>query len=168
MGFQRGRVILEWPEGHELHGLEVLVKRQPFADFMDTWLSEASDVTAFDEQTQKERAMRMQRRADTFVELIVGWNLEDERGEPVVLPPRIEGDAERDHERSRIVHSHCDTAMLGAMRDAYEAATTRVPPPLPANSGPGSPPEAGGPAKSTVPEMPEEWAMPGAQEPLPA
>jgi hypothetical protein len=161
MGFQRGRVILEWPEKHELHGLEVVMRRQPFGDFMDNWLADLGGVAASDELPMKERAARMQRNADTFVELIVSWNLEDEGGEPVMLPPRIDGDAERDMERARVVHRHCDTAMLGAMRDAYESATTRVPPPLPENSGPGSPP-----AVSTAPEMPEEWAMPGAQEVL--
>lgn len=140
--WQRGRVTLTWSDKHELHGLEIVMRRKPFAEFLDDWLAEGDETAAWDDLSPKERAERTRRNAEDLASLIVSWNLADDDEQPV--PVGVGS-----------VLAHCDTAMINAMRDAYQAATTRVPPPLPESSTAGS--EA---------EVPEDWGP--AQEPLPA
>lgn len=138
--WQRGRVTLAWSDKHELHGLEVVMRRKPMGEFLDDWLAEGDEATAWDDLSPKERAIRTRRNAEDLAGLIVSWNLADDDEQPVPVG-------------ADSVLAHCDTAMINAMRDAYQAATTRVPPPLPESSTDGS-----------EVEVPEDWGP--AQEVL--
>lgn len=173
MGFQRGRVTLKWSEQHDLHGLEIVMRRKPLGEVFEGWLSEDGDKLAdrpWDERSAEERVEISERNASEFAALIVEWNLEDDDGRPVILPtlPSV-GDSARPavlRRRGRVLLQHCDVDMIDSMRLAYSTATARVSPPLPTSSGPGpgaSSSDPKDPADSAP--MPEDWSMP-AQEPL--
>lgn len=155
--WQRGRVTLTWPEGHELHGFEVTMRRQPFSEIINAWLAEGDEgAPDWDDMTPKERAERSRRNAGDFAEHIVSWNLAE--------PEHDEAGHETGEERPVPVGVDAllgavDNAMLAAMREAYNAATARVAPPLPQSS-------AAGPAASSTaaPMPPEDWGP--AQETL--
>lgn len=149
MGFQRGRVILEWPEDHELHGLEVVCKRQTLGEALAEWADDDVDAAAWDALTRDQRAERTRRNAAKIADLIVEWNFEDAKGQPV--KPTAAG-----------VLAHCDGLMISEMRTAYNTAISRVAPPLPTSSGPGPG------ASSTEPPETENWDMAEMQEALPA
>lgn len=148
MGFQRGRVILEWPEDHELHGLEVVCKRQPLGEVIAEWADDIDDTT-WDAMTRDQRTERTRANAAKLADLIVEWNFEDAKGQTV--KPTAAG-----------VLAHCDGLMISDMRTAYNTAISRVAPPLPTSSGPGPG------ASSTEPEPPENWDLAEMQEALPA
>jgi hypothetical protein len=155
MGFKRGGVTLTWSERHELHGLEIVMRRQPLAEFVDQWMDDAG-LADWDDLTRKERAERTRRNAENLAMLIESWNLEDEGGRLVELPPR-DGTEKADRRRADIVLQHCDVAMINAMSTAHANATTSVPPPLPESSEPGS-------TGPTEPEPAEDWGP--LQEPI--
>lgn len=157
MGFQRGRVTVKWPEGHELYGFEIVMRRRPFGEVLDEWEHETEqrDGAAL---TGAERAARSRAAAVSLVNLILSWNLEDDdTGKPV--PVSVDG-----------LLGVCDIDMIYAIRAAYESSLA-VAPPLPTSSVPSSStPSSGmngngaatGPA---LPTMPEDWG-PVTQEPL--
>lgn len=142
--WQRGRVELTWSPAHELHGLQVTMRRRPLGRVIEAWLVDGEDEPRSD-LTMKEVIERRRRDADELASLVVSWNLADDEGAPV--PITGEG-----------VLDNCDQAMISAMWRAYNDATVRVPPPLPESSG-------AGPAVSQ-PDPPEDWGP--AQETLPA
>lgn len=142
--WQRGRVNLTWSPGHELHGLEVVMRRQPFGQVLDEWETSDSDASGWLEASLKERAARSRDGAAHIVGLIISWNLADEKGAPV--PITTDG-----------LLSVCDFEMIEDMKAAYLEATRRVSPPLPPSSGDGPP--------ASQPDPPEDWGP--AQETLP-
>lgn len=135
--WQRGRVNLTWSEAHQLHGLEVVMRRQPFGEIIDEWLAEGDDRRDWDELSPKERAVRSQKNAAEVGALIVSWNLADDDGLPVT--PSVEN-----------LLAHCDSSMINDMREAYTAATARVAPPLPPSSDDGPPGEWDLPPQETL------------------
>jgi hypothetical protein len=153
MGFQRGRIILEWPEGHDLHGLEVVMRRRPLGEVMDAWATaDELESIPWDDRTKEQHIELNRRNVAELAGMLVSWNFEDQRGRPVVLPEALE-------RRVEVLLRHCDAPMITDMRTAYNTALIRVAPPLPPSSAPG--PEA------TEPEE-ESWDMAGLQEVLPA
>lgn len=156
--WQRGRVTLVWSPGHDMHGLEIVMRRQPFGEVLDDWAAEGEEGRrAWAELTTAQRIESSRRSAVALGRLIVSWNLADDDGQPVVLPAR-DGTDEVDAVRGAIVLQHCDSAMMQDMRDAYVGATLRVSPPLSASSD-------AGPAPELEAGVPEEWAaaMPGQE-----
>ncbi len=85
--WQRGQVKLVWSEGHELHGLEVVMRRVPLGDTIEGWLSEPEVRPDWDDLTPKQRAERTQENAEQIGRLIVGWNYADEHGDAVPATP---------------------------------------------------------------------------------
>lgn len=164
MGFQRGRVILEWPEDHELHGLEVVMRRRPLGEVMDAWAAgDEVESIPWDDRTRKQHVEFNRRSVADLASLLVSWNLEDDRGQPIVLPD-LDGTDEALDARVAVLLQHCDAPMITDMRTAYNTALIRVAPPLPQSSEPGPG------ATSTEPEPPEteSWDMAALQEVLPA
>jgi|SRR6187455_1305230 len=141
MGWQRSTVTLKWPEQHELHGLEIVMVRQPFGQVIDEWLTQGGEHPAdFDDLTPAQQAERSLQTATGFVAQIISWNLEDLRGNPV--PVSVEG-----------LLANCDGPLISQMRIAYAEGTSRVAPPLSQSSAPG-------PAPAPV----DEWDLAGLQE----
>jgi len=134
--WQRGRVTLVWPEGHELHGLQVVMRRRPFGEVLDEWIEE--DPRPWDELDPKERIARTRENAGALASLVLSWNLADDDGNPV--PVGVDG-----------LLAACDDVMIGAMREAYTSATSRVSPPLPKNSVDG--PEGWDPGADQAPVL---------------
>lgn len=146
--WQRGKVTLTWSPGHDLHGLEVVMRRRPLGAVLASWREDGDDDRRpWAELTGPEKAERVERDAAFLVGLIVSWNLADDDEQPV--PVTVDG-----------LLGECDDDMISDMRAAYVDATVRVAPPLPPNSD-------AGPAPELDAGVPEEWAaaMP-AQEVL--
>jgi len=164
--FRRGLVTLVWPEDHELHGLKVVMRRRPFADVIEEIESESAEN--WNDLTPRERAERSRGNAATLGGLIVSWNLADDDGNLVELPPLSwnwspDAIAKAKNDRADVLIRHCDQQMIADMRDAYMAGTSRISVPLEPSSAPGpagaSPSRPGEPP---APDMPEEWG-PAAQ-----
>lgn len=137
-GFQRGRVRLVWSEEHELHGLEVVMRRRPLGEMNEATLAELpGEGKPWANLTPKEKVARSEYNAADLASLIIEWNFTDDDGEPV--PISAEG-----------VLRHCDLDMINDMWEAYNGSTVRVSPPLPTSSDDG---------------LSEDWAP--IQEPLP-
>jgi hypothetical protein len=147
--WQRGLITLAWSPAHDLHGLEIVMRRQPLGAVLADWLAEDDlDSKPWDSLTKFERAERSERGAVQLSKLIIRWNLADESGRAVVLPER-DGTDETDHARGMLILAHCDSDMINDMREAYTVKLQRVAPPLSDSSADGS-------AESE----PETWEMP--------
>jgi hypothetical protein len=139
--WQRGKITLVWSEGHDLHGLEIVMRRRALGEIIQGWQEEGNDDRPWSEMSGPEKAAQARRNAAYLAGLIVSWNLAGDDGAPVA--PTVEG-----------LLRACDDDMIADMRTAYLEATLRVAPPLPASSDAGpvpAPPEL----ESGVPE---EWA----------
>lgn len=136
--WQRGRIVLEWPPGHDLHGLEIVMRRQPFGQVIDDWMADGDGKASWDDLTPKQRAERSTATSTGLVAQIISWNLGDAKGNPV--PVSVDG-----------LLGECDSVMINQIQLAYSTETNRLPPPLPESSDDG----------------PGEWDLP-AQEVLPA
>lgn len=135
--WQRGRVTLTWSPDHELHGLEIVMRRRTLAEINEATLVERpDDGKSWASLTPKERVARTEANAEDLAGLIVSWNLADAAGE---LAP---------HTPAGLL-ANLDPSIVNEMWDAYHGLTLRVAPPLPKSSEPG----------------PSEWDLP-AQEPL--
>lgn len=139
--WQRGRVTLTWSPAHELHGLEIVMRRRSLGEINAAMLDEPDDRRDWADLTTKQRIAQREANAADIAALVVSWNLADDDGVPV--PPSAGG-----------VLSVCDGPMLSAMWEAYNEATLRMSPPLPPSSDAGH----------AVPP-PGEWDLP-AQEVL--
>jgi hypothetical protein len=135
--WQRGQIRLVWPAEHQMHGLEVLMRRRPIGPTIEEGLSGVED-RPWSELTAKERAIKAQENAADLAGLIVEWNFADEQGQPV--PATVDG-----------ILTHVDNQMINDMWTAYGEGTSRVAPPLPDSSDGGSPTD--------------EWDLP-PQEPM--
>jgi hypothetical protein len=130
--WQRGRVVLVWPEQHEMHGLEVVMRRRSLAEANELMLTERpGDGKDWADLSPKERVARAENGADDLADLIVSWNFADDYGNPV--PHTAAG-----------ILAACDNQMINAMWETYNDAIIRVSPPLPKSSEPG----------------PDEWDLP--------
>jgi hypothetical protein len=87
-GYRRQRKLfrLEWPEGHELHGLVVRARSVPIEGLLDL-LDAASGIdlgSIGDLQAVRAEAVEAVRLiVDTFAGALVDWSLQDEDGTPV-------------------------------------------------------------------------------------
>lgn len=122
--WQRGRVTLKWSEQHELHGLEIVMRRRPLKDTVAALMGDEDGGRRWADFTPAEQGQRLERSAGKLAALIIGWNLADESGEAVM--PSAEA-----------ILSLCDSDMITDMWTAYDEATSRVSPPLPKSSEPG-------------------------------
>jgi hypothetical protein len=136
VGYKRKVYKLKWPEGHELHGLEVTTKgvsvRKAFEldTLMDSLAGEGST------ESKVEIADRL---FAEFAERLISWNLEEDDGTPVL--PTLAGVQDQDQ-----------GFMLGLI-GTWIGAVTSVDIPLPEGSANGqSPaPEASLPTESLSP-----------------
>lgn len=91
MGFKAPRkvYVLDWPEGHELHGLEVKAASLPLGTFMDEF-GGAQGLVGRDPKTltAAERA-RGWSVVTTFAGVLRSWNLEDDDDQPI--PADLDG-----------------------------------------------------------------------------
>lgn len=78
MSFQRKALKLEWPEDHELHGLEVFCRRPRIEQV------EMAETALEGERSAKMLAGMLR---DTVGKALVGWNYTDESGEQVPATP---------------------------------------------------------------------------------
>jgi hypothetical protein len=76
VGFQRPHYRLLWPDGHELHGLEVVTKGLSIGDLkLVAGLAPGAGVrTSVDD---------LDPLLDVFARSLISWNFEDENGVPV-------------------------------------------------------------------------------------
>lgn len=148
--WSRGRVNLVWSAAHELHGLQVVMRRRPFGELLDEWAAEEDGGTVgpaeWDALPAKERAERTRANTGRLAALIMSWNLADDLGEPVPWPPRDAtgepiawppADQAGLDAGAAVLLQHCDASMIADMRTAYNEATNRVAPPLSPSSGDG-------------------------------
>lgn len=137
-----GRIVICFPEGHEQHGLEVVMRRQRIGEVI-SGLNVAPPPTRDDfnamprDEAQAALARITENNLREFAELLVDWNfavpVKDEKTGKWVdrpVPVGLEGARELDD----------DT--FSAIQDAYLQATKRVAPPLPQPSDGGEPSEA--------------------------
>lgn len=137
--WQRGKVVVKWPEGHLMHGCEITMRRRPLGEITNAWVNASSEPDQpWAALTPKERAARTEANAADLAGLITGWNIADDDGVPVLIT--ADG-----------ILAVFDQEMFNDVWDAYNAATTRLSPPLPKKSVDG----------------PGEWDL-GPQEVLPA
>lgn len=141
--WQRGRVTLKWSPEHELHGLEVVMRRQPFGQVINDWMAEGEGKAPWDDLTPKQRAERSTEAAEDLVAQIISWNFGDDDGNPV--PVSVDG-----------LLGECDSVMINQMQLAYSEATTRMPPPLSLSSDDGPPGEWDLPAQETLTATPPD------------
>jgi hypothetical protein len=135
MGYKRKVYVLEWPAGHEFHGLEVEAKGLPVKKLFElTSLAgqlqdDAADVAA--------KVGLAEELFAGFAERLVGWNLEEDDGTPV--PPDLTGMADQDFD-----------FMMGLVM-AWMDAVASVDIPLPQPSPPGGTSETGPDMAALIP-----------------
>jgi hypothetical protein len=132
MGFtpRSARITIDFPEDHELHGLEVVTTSVPFGTFLD--LSTLADGASGD---GVEAMQAMARLISEFADKALrSWNLDDENGQHV--PEGVDG--------LRSLDTRHVLAIVGAW---MRAAGGEVPAPLGATS------PAGGPSAVELPPM---------------
>lgn len=137
-----GRVVIDFPQGHPQHGLEVVMRRRRIGEVLDDLTApppkSREELTAMTREEQQ--AYTAQMSSDSIAELaglIVDWNFavpvkDEETGAWVDTPVPLGPDG--------VLLMDDDT--FTAIQDAYRTATTRVAPPLPEPSDAGEPSEA--------------------------
>jgi len=75
MGFQAPKYRLKWPEGHELHGLELSSRGLTIA--------ELRTISAFQNLPAEQRADAFTPLAELFAEKLISWTYEDDDGQSV-------------------------------------------------------------------------------------
>lgn len=145
-----GRILLRFPEGHPMHGLEVLMRRrlmrEPEIDEYFEWLSDEQLEELSDGAKREYAEALTEHRCAQFARLLIRWNFteivetEGPNGEivetEVKVPPTAEG------------VGRLDVETFTALWLAYDEATTRVAPPLPQRSDDGERSEV----ESTLPQ----------------
>lgn len=79
MGYQRSALLLEWPEDSEFAGLEVRMKRLSIKQLMK--IERLSEMRKSDDTEQAVKALSD--LLDVVGKGLLGWNYEDDDGEPV-------------------------------------------------------------------------------------
>lgn len=119
MGYKRKTYKLKWPEGHELHGLEVSMRGMSMDD-LGTVVGLQDGV-----KEGKPGPELLAPLIDVFARNVLSWNLEDEDGAPVpVTPATIAGE---------------DSRMMLQVVMTWAESATSVAPPLPRPSSNGNP-----------------------------
>lgn len=118
MGYQRSTLKLKWPEGHELHGLEVRMRRLNVGRLAD--VQDMADSLGGGGQGVAEQLRAI---TDVITQGLLGWNLELEDSTPV--PADEDGVADQDF------------GMLVAILAAWLRVATSIPLDLSAPSSPG-------------------------------
>lgn len=116
MGFQRPNYRLLWPEGHELHGLEVVTRGLSIGDLkLIAGLAPGADV--------RTNVQDLAPLLDVFARSLVSWNFEDEAGDPV-------GTSREDLDAQ-------DMRLLMPIVMTWVGEVSNIPDPLPRVSPPG-------------------------------
>jgi hypothetical protein len=139
VGFQRqGRIYrLVWPEGHENHGLEVRVRALSIDD-----LSRIGGMAELDlsRDNGPEALGALDDMLALFASKLVGWNIDDDQGEPV--PATLAGVKAQDLD------------FVLELVDAWMTAAAGVAPPLSESStGGGTPLAASIPMEPLSPSL---------------
>lgn len=116
MGFQAKSYRLKWPEGHELHGLEMSCRGMP--------IGALDKVGTMDGGTPAEQAARFPELLALFADALKTWNYEDD-GVPVAT----------DYESLQAV----DMRALMPIVMTWIREVTNIPDPLPEPSTSGRP-----------------------------
>jgi hypothetical protein len=118
MGYKRKIYKLRWPEGHELHGLEISMRGMSMDDLGTViGLQSSSASTPGPELIGP--------LIDVFARNVQAWNVEDEDGNPV---PVTEANIRAE-----------DSRMLLQVVMSWAEKATTVAPPLPPTSSAGNP-----------------------------
>lgn len=135
-GYKRKTYKLKWPEGHELHGLEVVTKGLSVeATFeMATLAAGLSGDSATEVKVETANMLFA-----GFADRLVSWNLEEDDGTPV--PATLAGVQDQ------------DMGFMIALISTWMDAVSSVDTPLPQGSkpGPSMAPEASLPTESLSP-----------------
>lgn len=118
MGYRRKSYRLTWPEGHELHGLEVSMRGAAIADInavVSAGGSEGGDGAAVLEAVKA--------LAPMLASKIISWNYEDEDGAPVATDAATLADQ--------------DMRVIMQIIQAWKSIVTDVPPASPGTSNSG-------------------------------
>lgn len=136
-----GRIIIDFPEGHPQHGLEVVMRRRRIREVLDDLTvpppksrEELAELSG--EEQQAYVAQLTANAVGELIELVVDWNfavpVKDEKTGAWVDKPQPVS-----IESAMLM----DDDTFNAIQDAYRLATTRVAPPLPEPSDAGEPSE---------------------------
>ena len=135
-GYKRKTYKLKWPEGHELHGLEVVTKGVSFEKAFE--LASLAAAIGTQESTE-EKLATADKLFEGFARRLISWNLEEDDGSPVA--PTLE--EVKDQDMGFMI------ALISTWMDAVSSVDT----PLPQGSkpGPSMAPEASLPTESLSP-----------------
>ena len=122
MGYRRKIYDLRWPEGHDLHGLEVSLTGLSVATLAKV---EALGGTLTGDGTVEEKLTAADQLFAVMAGCLAGWNLEDHQGQPV--PATHEGIAGQ------------DVSLILGVLQGWMGAAASVDTPLP-NGSNGTPP----------------------------
>ena len=137
MGYRRKIYDLRWPEGHDLHGLEVSLTGLSVATLAKV---EALGGTLTGDAPVEAKLAAADELFEVMAGCLAGWNLEDHQGEPV--PATHEGIAGQ------------DVSLILGVLQGWMGAAASVDTPLP-NGSNGTPPAgAGGVDPMTAPSSP--------------
>jgi hypothetical protein len=139
VGFQRqGKVYrLVWPEGHDNHGLEVRMRPLSIAELQQIGSMAELDLSS---DAGPEAMAALDDMIGLFASKLIGWNLDDDQGEPV--PATFDGAKAQ------------DTDFVLELIDAWMTAAAGVTPPLPNGStGGGTPLAASIPMEPLSPSL---------------
>jgi hypothetical protein len=130
-GFSRSNLLLVWPEDHELHGLEIRMKRLSVGDmFYATQLAEIGE----------EIAQQFEQLDDLFGLMctsIVSWNMNDPDDESIVMA--IEKGEPRKGDKAATGMFRLDVGMFMAILETWLEVAGSVPDPLPKKSNSSKP-----------------------------
>ena len=124
MGYRRKIYDLRWPEGHDLHGLEVSLTGLSIATLAQV---ESLGAKLTGEGAVEEKLTAADALFEVMAGCLAGWNLEDHQGQPV--PATHEGIAGQ------------DVSLILGVLQGWMGAAASVDIPLP-NGSNGSPPSA--------------------------
>lgn len=129
--WRRGPITLVWPEGHELHGVEIVMRRRTLGEIAESYKDDEIDRKPAGERTAAESRAIIERNAADLASVIIEWNLADDNDEIAAITP---------HSVLRLI----DPVMSRSVWDAYNEASSRVAAPLAQRSADG----------------PSEWDLP--------
>jgi len=119
MGYQRKTYTLTWPEGHELHGLEVTTKGLPVKKMFG--LVTLAGQLSGDDATVAEKVAIAEELFAGFADRLVAWNLDDDDGVPV--PATLDGVSDQDFDFM--------TGLIMTWMDAVASVDIPLPKPSP-------------------------------------
>ncbi len=79
MGFKRKTYKLKWPEGHDLHGLEIRLAGMNMEELQTL----ASMKEAAQEAQQSKDISQITPLFDLFADKLISWNYEEDDGTPI-------------------------------------------------------------------------------------